>query len=53
MNFVPRVNAITPGDVQNAARAHLNLQALAIVATGPATLSEDGMKKLGTVTTLK
>ncbi|HEV8485814.1 MAG TPA: pitrilysin family protein [Blastocatellia bacterium] len=53
MNFVPRVNAITPGDVQHAAQEHLNLQALAIAAAAPASACEDGMKRLGTVTIVK
>ena len=53
MNFVPRVTAITPGDVQHAAQTHLNVQSLAIAAYGPATVCEDSLKKLGTVTIVK
>ena len=53
MNFVPRVSAITPGDVQHAAQAHLNLQALAIAASGPAGVCEEGLKKVGTLTIVK
>jgi predicted Zn-dependent peptidase len=53
MNFVPRISAITPSDIQRAAQAHLNLQSLAIVAAGPANVCEDGLKKLGTVSTVK
>ena len=53
MNFAPRVNAITPGDIQHAAQAHLNTQSVAIAAVGPASVCEDAMKKLGTVTIVK
>ena len=54
MNFVPRVNAITPGDIQHAAQTHLNTQSVAIAVVGPASVCEDAMKKQGgTVTVVK
>ena len=53
MNFVPRVNAITPGDIQHAAQAHLNTQAVAIAVAGPASVCEESMKKQGSVTVVK
>jgi zinc protease len=50
MNFAPRVNAITPRDIQRAAQTHLKPGAVAVVVSGPASAYEQGLKKLGAIT---
>lgn len=53
VNFADRVNAITPIDVQRAARNYLKPQSVSIAIAGPAGRLEISMKKLGTVVVLK
>jgi zinc protease len=52
MNFAPRVNAITPREVQRVAMAHLKPGSVAVVVSGPASAYEQGLKKLGAVTVI-
>ena len=53
VNFANRVNAISPVDVQRAARNYLKPQSVSIAVAGPAARLESSMKKLGTVVVLK
>lgn len=53
VNFADRVNAISPVDVQRAAKTYLKPQAVTIAIAGPASRLENSMKKLGTVVVLK
>jgi zinc protease len=52
MNFGPRVNAVTPREVQRVAMAHLKPGSVAVVVSGPASAYEQGLKKLGAVTVI-
>ncbi|MCI0487644.1 MAG: insulinase family protein [Blastocatellia bacterium] len=52
LNFVDRVNAVTPSDVQQAAKDHLKPQALAVVVAGPSSKLESALKKNGPVTVM-
>jgi zinc protease len=53
LNYAGRVNAITPQDVQRAARNYLKPQSVAVAATGPAGQIEEPLRKLGAVTVLR
>ena len=53
INFANRVNAVTPADVLQAARAYLKPQAVAIVVRGSASQLETPLKKLGAVTVVR
>jgi predicted Zn-dependent peptidase len=53
MNFAPRVNAVTPRDVQKAAQTYLKPGSVAVVVVGPASAYEEGLKKLGAVTVIR
>jgi zinc protease len=50
VNFVERVNAITPADVLRAAQNYLKPQSVAIVVAGPPAVIETALKKHGPVT---
>jgi len=49
VTYIERVNAITPADVQGAAKAHLQPQTSVIVVAGPAKSYETELKKIGGV----
>jgi zinc protease len=51
ITFADRVNAITAGDVQQAAKQHLKPQTAAIIISGNTKALENDLKKLGNVTT--
>ena len=53
VNFVDRVNAITPADVQRAAQTYLKPKSVAVVVAGPASRFEALMKKIGVVAVVK
>jgi zinc protease len=53
VRYADRINAITPADVEAAARANLKPQAVTIVIAGPASRFEALMKKIGAVAVLK
>jgi predicted Zn-dependent peptidase len=53
VRYADRVNAITPADVEAAARTYLKPQAVTIVIAGPASRFENLMKKIGAVAVLK
>lgn len=50
VNYVDRVSALTPADIQHAAREVWQTQTSTIVVTGPAKLFDTELKKLGGVT---
>ena len=50
VNYVDRVSALTPADIQRAAREVWQPQTSTIVVTGPAKLFDPELKKLGGVT---
>src|SRR5262249_31356233 len=50
VNYLDRLSAITPADVQRAAKEVLQPQTNAIVVAGPAKLFDTELKKLGGVT---
>jgi zinc protease len=49
VTFVDRVGAVTPGDVQRAARNYLKPQSVAVVVAGPASTLEGQLKPIGSV----
>ncbi|MFY9607179.1 MAG: pitrilysin family protein [Blastocatellia bacterium] len=53
INLAERVAALTPADVQRAARSYLKPQSAALVIAGPASKLETKLKSLGTVTVSK
>jgi zinc protease len=53
LNFAQRVKAITPADVQQAARNHLKPQAVTTVIAGPASKLEESLKSVGAVTVVR
>ena len=53
LNFAQRVKAITPADVQQAARNLLKPQSVTTVITGPAIKLEGQLKKMGVVTVVR
>jgi zinc protease len=53
VRYADRINAITPADVEAAARTYLKPQAVTIVIAGPASRFETLMKKIGAVAVLK
>lgn len=52
INFVNRVNAVTPSDIQKAAKGYLKPQSLVVVVAGPSTKLEGSLKKNGSVTVM-
>ena len=53
VNFAQRINAITPTDVQQAARNILKPQSVTTVIAGPAGTLEGSLKKVGVVTVVR
>jgi len=53
VRYADRINAITPADVEAAARTYLKPQAVTIVIAGPASRFETLIKKIGAVAVLK
>jgi zinc protease len=53
LSYAARVKAVTPEDVQRAARNYLKPQSVATVIAGPASQLEDSLKKLGGVTVMR
>jgi len=53
VRFAERVNAVTPADIQAAARALLRPEGMAIVLSGPAGQLEGDAKRLGSVNVIR
>ncbi|MFL6214251.1 MAG: M16 family metallopeptidase [Blastocatellia bacterium] len=53
LHYAERVNAVTPADIQAAARALLRPEAMAIALSGPAGQLEGDAKRLGSVTVMR
>jgi zinc protease len=53
INYSDRVQAVTAGEVAQAALSHIDPQALVVVVSGPAAKIEPDMRKLGNVSILK
>lgn len=53
INLAERVAALTPSDVQRAAKSYLRPQSAALVIAGPASKLETALKSLGAVTVSK
>jgi zinc protease len=53
INYADRINAVTPGDVLQAAKSYLKPQSVAIVVRGPASQLEAPLKKIGAVTVMR
>jgi len=53
LRYAERVNAVTPGDIQAAAREYLKANGLVVAISGPAARLEADAKQLGTVTIVR
>ena len=53
LHYAERVNAVTPADIQTAAREYMKPEALVIAVSGAAGKLEADAKKLGTVTVVR
>jgi len=53
LRYAERVNAVTPADIQAAARALLKPEAMAVVVSGPAAQLESDAKRFGPVTVIR
>ena len=53
LRYAERVNAVTPADIQAAARDTLRPEAIAITLSGPAGQLENDAKRLGAVTVIR
>lgn len=53
LNYAGRVNAITPQDVQRAAKNYLKPQSFTTAIAGPANQIEESLRKLGAVTVVR
>jgi zinc protease len=53
LRYADRVNAVTPADIQAAARALLRPEAMAVAVSGPASQLEGDAKRLGSVTVIR
>jgi zinc protease len=53
LRYAERVNAVTPADIQAAARALLRPEAMVIALSGPAAQLENDAKRVGAVTVIR